>query len=287
MLRIRTSELYLRCAFTYVMAKGTICIIGCPILEDEVVYSICSEKDAKNVYLIDNEPAATLRKKLDRNGVDYILVDEWEFEKGFVEFDNNEFNIVVLMNKLGLHSRPEFLRSTIEDQLRTYQNRFGSIALYYGMCGNACWDISKWASSSLKIPVFVFRDRNEDVCDDCIGVAVGGHLNYYSFVKKHPGMLYVTPAIAGNWDEFSKELDMTKGFDIMDIHTLKGVFELFGYKNAVKIDTGIGIQGEELEKGCRNLSEQTGLEFLTAPSGTADMYPTERIYRDAKNALER
>jgi hypothetical protein len=166
------------------------------------------------------------------------------------------------------------------------QNRVNAVALYYGMCGNAGWDVSKWASNELNIPVFVFRDKNEEVCDDCIGVAVGGHSRYYEFVKKYPGMLFVTPAIAENWNEFSKELDMVKGFEIMDIHTVKGVFELFGYKYAVKIDTGIGITGDELEEGCRRLSEETGLEFKTSAPEFVNMYPTERIYRDAKNALK-
>ncbi|MCL2142784.1 MAG: DUF1638 domain-containing protein [Methanomassiliicoccaceae archaeon] len=267
------------------MAKGTVCIIGCPILEDEIVYSLCNDKDEKNVFIVDTEPAHTLKKKLTTKGIPFTLLDEWEFDKGFCEMDENDLNIVVIMNKLGLHSEPDVLRKTLEDQLKQYQNRVDAVAVYYGMCGNACWDISKFASSSVDVPAFVFRDANEDVCDDCIGVALGGHQKYYSFVKKYPGMLYVTPAIAENWDGFSKEMDMCKGFEILDIHSLKGVFELFGYKKAVKIDTGIGTGGDAFEKGCARVSEATGLELVTPPDGSVDLYPTERIYRDAKAAL--
>jgi len=269
------------------MTKGTLGIIGCPILEDEIVYSLMSDAEEKDVYVIDTEPAHTLKNKLQLKGIKFTLIDEWDFDKRFYEIDDKRFNVIILMDKLGLHARPDFLRSTLEEQMTWYQDRFDSIALYYGMCGNAGWDVSEWASKKLRIPVFVFRDKNGEVCDDCIGVAVGGHTNYYRFVKKYTGMLFVTPAIAENWDLFSKELNFLKGFDALDIHTIKEVFRLFGYKNMVKIDTGIGISGDTLEKGFAHVSEITGLAPVTAEQGWADMYPTERIYRDAKGALGR
>jgi hypothetical protein len=267
------------------MTEGTIGIIGCPILEDEIVYSLISDTDEKNVFLVDVPPACTLRRKLESKCVKFTMIDEWEFEKGFVDMNADEFNVVIIMNKLGLHSRPEFLRSTIEEQLKTYRNRFDVIALYYGMCGNGGWDVTSWASKNIGVPVFVFRDGNEEVCDDCIGVAVGGHSKYYEFVKKYPGMLFVTPAIAGNWNEFSKELNFCKGFEIMDIHDVKGVFELFGYKYAVRIDTGIGISGKELDEGCERLSKETGLTFRNAFDGAPDLFPTIRLWKDAKSVL--
>ncbi|MCL2149033.1 MAG: DUF1638 domain-containing protein [Methanomassiliicoccaceae archaeon] len=268
------------------MTKGTIGIIGCPILEDELVYALSNEKEEKRVFVVDTPPSRTLRGKLERRGVPFTVIDQWEFDNGLDGIDRGEgFNIVVIMNKLGLHMEPKSLRQTIEDQLRFYQSRFDAIALYYGSCGNAGWDVSKWASGAIGTPVFVFRDGNEDVCDDCIGVAVGGHSRYCDFVRKHTGMLFVTPAMAGNWGEFSKELDIAKGFDAMGIHNLREVFEFYGYKNAVRIDTGIGISAEEMDRGCEHVADTTGLEFITAAPGTVDLYPAERLYRDAKNAL--
>ena len=269
------------------MTKGTLGIIGCPVLEDEIIYSLMGDKDEKKVYLVDTPPSNTLRKKLELKGIPFTAIDEWEFNNGHAEIDReNGLNIVIVMNKLGLHIYPDLLRSSLEDQMRCCQCRFDVIALYYGMCGNAGWDVSKWASSSLDVPVFVFRDKNDEVCDDCIGVAVGGHSRYCDFVKKYTGMLFVTPAMAGNWDEYSKELNFTKGFEIMGIHTVKEVFEMFGYKNMVKVDTGIGIKGEELEKGFERVSGITGLKPVTAEEGSVDLYPAERLYNDAKNALQ-
>ncbi|MCL2606963.1 MAG: DUF1638 domain-containing protein [Methanomassiliicoccaceae archaeon] len=268
------------------MVKGTLCIIGCPVLEDEIVYSLGSDKEKKNVYVLGTVSSHTLMKKLEREGIGYSVSDMWEFDNGYVDMNDNEFNVVILMNELGLHVRPESLRRTLEDQMKKYRNRADVIALCYGMCGNYGWDASEF-SEEIGIPVFVFRDRNDDVCDDCIGVAVGGRSEYSGFVKKHPGMFYVTPAIVENWEEYSKELDFCKGFEVMNIHTVKEVFQVYGYKNAVMIDTGIGICGEELCEGRRRFSEETGLEFITPDPEVADIYPSERIYRDAKDSLNR
>ena len=268
------------------MIKGILGIIGCPVLDDEIIYSLYQDLDEKKVYVIDTSPSDTLKAKLESKGIPFTLIDEWSFQNGYADIDKeNCFNIVSYMNKLGLHSRPQILRKTLEDQLKDCQGRVDVIALYYGSCGNAGWDVSRWASDTLDIPVFVFRDECGDVCDDCIGVAVGGHKRYCDFVKRYPGMFYVTPSIAGNWEEYSTELDFTKGFEIMNIYTIKEVFEVYGYKNAVKIDTGIGIQKEEYDKACERFSEETGLKLLDADPDAVDLYPTERLYLDAKTAL--
>ena len=269
------------------MVKGTLGIIGCPILDDEIIYSLKEEKEDKKVYLVDTPPSNLLRKKLESSDIPFTVIDEWDFNNGYSGIDrDNGFNIVLYMNNLALHKEPEFLRRTIEDQLKFYQTRFDAVALFYGMCGNAGWDVSKWASENLDIPVFVFRDNKDEVCDDCIGVAVGGHSRYCDFVRKYTGMFFVTPAIAENWLEYAKELNFTKGYDILGITTIKGVFELFGYKNAVKIDTGIGIKGEELDKKCEHLTEVTGLDFVVAEPKEVDLYPAERLYKDSKGALD-
>ena len=268
------------------MVRGTLCIIGCPVLEDEIVHSLISDKEEKNLYVIDTVSSHTLIKKLERTEIKFSILDQWDFDNGYAEMSEDEFNIVIIMNDLGLHSRPEFLRGTLDDQVKKYRNRADVISLYYGMCGNYGWDPSEH-SDELGIPVFVLRDRNNEVCDDCIGVAVGGRSEYGGFVKKHPGMLYVTPAIAENWGKYSDELDFCKGFEVMNIHTVKEVFRVYGYKNAVMIDTGIGIRGEELSESRRRFSEETGLEFITPDPKVADNYPSERMYGDAKDALNR
>jgi len=267
------------------MVKGTLGIIGCPILEDEIVYSLVNDNDKKKIFLVDTPPAHSLKKKMELKGIPFTEVTEWEFKCGHAPIERDDlFNIVIIMKKLGLHAYPDKLKIALEEEMIACQEQVDSIALYYGMCGNAGWDPSKWASEFLSVPVFVFRDDNEDVCDDCIGVAVGGHSRYCAFIRKYTGMLLVTPAIAGNWGDFKNEMDMTKGFAEMGI-TTKDMFEMFGYKYAVKIDTGLGIRGEELEYRYQCLSEDTGLELVTVAPGLVNLFPAERLYKDAKDSL--
>ena len=268
------------------MTVGTIGIIGCPILEDEIMYMISNDSEEKKIFLVDSHPAFSLKEKLESSGLPFTLIEEWNFETNDYNIDRSgSYNVIIMMNKLGLHSDPKYLRSTLEDQMKMYQNRFDAISLYYGMCGNGGWDVSEWAKDNLDVPVFVFRDKRGCVCDDCIGVAVGGPERYYQLVKKYAGMFFVTPAIAANWDEFAKELDFCKGFEIMDIFDVKGVFEVFGYKYAVKIDTGIGLR-EGFDEKCEYVADQTGLELITAEPGFTDLGPAKQLYNDTKSALE-
>jgi hypothetical protein len=268
------------------MVSGTMGIIGCPMLEDEIVYSLCRDKDKKNIFVVDTPNSITFKRKLEQRGIPFSTVDEWEFNNGFCSLGReDEFNVVVILNKLGLHSEPKLLKSTLEDQLIFHQNHFDSIALYYGMCGNAGWDATKWASDKFRTPVFTFHDKNGDVCDDCIGVAVGGHSRYCDFVRKYTGMLLVTPAVAGTWKDYSKELDFLKGFEVLDIHSVREVFAFYGYKNAVRIETGLEPSREEFDAGCKGLAEETGLVFIDAEPGSADIFPAEKIYRDTKDAV--
>lgn len=267
------------------VTTGNLGIIACPILEDELVYSLSRDAEEKNVFLVDNEPSEHIRTQLESYAVPYTMVDEWDIRNDDSLFDrDNQYNVIITMNKLGLHSEPKVLKDTIQDQILMTHSRFDSIALYYGMCGNAGWDISQWAAERLDTPVFVFRDDCNGVCDDCIGVAVGGTDRYYRLLKKYTGMLFVTPAMAINWDAFSKELDMCKGFDVLGIHDKKEVFKFYGYKNAVKLDTGLGARNE-FDRMCDYVCEDTGLNLVIADPGHVTLSPAERIYAQAKGAL--
>jgi len=270
-----------------IMTVGTLGIIGCPILEDEIFHSMTKDPEEKMIFIVDTRPAVSLKEKFEAKGVPFTLIEEWDFSTNNYEIDRDSgYNVVIIMNKLGLHSDPKFLKTTLEDQIKTYQTRFDAISLYYGMCGNGGWDVTEWARENVDIPVFVFREKSGRVCDDCIGVAVGGPDSYYRLVKKYAGMFFVTPAIAANWDEFAKELDFCKGFEVMDIHTVAEVFEVFGYRFAVKIDTGLGIQGDLFQSRCEYVAKETGLKLIEVEPDFVDIYPTEHLYSESKAALE-
>ena len=140
------------------MTRGVLTVIGCPILEDELIYCLRRDTEDKDIYLVEAEPSKSLRAKLDRHGIPYIEIDGRAFNNGLETFEPSRFSIVIKMLDLGLHAEPKDLRAKIEEEIADASASSGVIAIYYGMCGNYGWDISKWAEEKWLGPVFVFRD---------------------------------------------------------------------------------------------------------------------------------
>lgn len=154
------------------MTNGILGIIACPMLEDELVYDMANDPEAKDVYVLESENTDAFRRKLRNKGVAFTDLDEWDFMHTDSMFDRSRFTVVIRMKSLGLHSEPAKLKSALQDDLVMLQGRVDAAAMYYGMCGNYGWDLTKWAEGHVDFPVEVFRDCQGRVCDDCIGVAV-------------------------------------------------------------------------------------------------------------------
>ena len=58
----------------------------------------------------------------------------------------------------------------------------------------------------------MFKDKEGRVCDDCVGVAVGGLCGYQRLIKEFTGVMLFTPAVATNWVDFLGASDMMKGY---------------------------------------------------------------------------
>lgn len=131
------------------MTKGILGVIACPMLEDELIYSMSHDPEDKNVLVLETPYNGSLRRKLDSNGVPYTTMDEWEFMHSESGLDRNEFNIVIKMKNLALHAEPKVLMEDLENDLTMIQGRVDTVAMYYGMCGNYGMDLSKWAEEHL------------------------------------------------------------------------------------------------------------------------------------------
>jgi hypothetical protein len=263
------------------MTKGTMGIIGCPMLEDELIYDLKCDKDEKTIYLTDTGPASSLRRKFDRYGIGYKIVDEFQFWHGIDGLDPAGYNIVILMNSLGLHTEPKELKAKIEDQVTMLQSRFDVLMLFYGLCGNYGWDISAWAKEKYGTEVTVFRDEDGKVCDDCIGVAVGGTKPYCKLIRTYTGMLLLTPCMATNWNDFLSCSEMMRGCDPGDHSMMRMILEMCGYEKAVKIDTGLG-DPEDFQRCADDLCKEMNLKLITAEKGWTDLSPSKKIYEESK-----
>lgn len=266
------------------MTKGAICAVVCPMLEDELVYSLAGDSEEKSVYLVDNQYAHSVKPKMDRNGVKYVLIREEDLEDTVAGLDRERFNFVIIMNHLGLHEEPKELKKAVESQLLGLDNGFDVIALYYGLCGNYGWDITEWARGNMSTPVIVFRDADGNVLDDCIGVAVGGCSQYLRLLKTYTGMLLLTPSMATNWEDFQSSMELFRGMDMSDKETTRTIFEMAGYKYGVKIDTGIGDR-ENYDRCAQEVCDESGLELIQGDPSWGTTALADKIYSEAKGFL--
>ncbi len=265
--------------------SGTIGIIACPMLEDELIYDIVTDTDEKKIYVVDTGHQGSFVNKLEFNNIDYCMVDEYSFDSGIDDIDKSNFNLVIYMNQLGLHAEPKNLRSTIEHQVAIHKHLFDAMMVFYGMCGNFGWDISKVSEERSAPPVITIRDENGKICDDCIGVAVGGTDNYFRLNKAYCGVLYLTPATATNWNDFMSVSDMSKGLDPTDHSMMRMLFEICGYKYALRLDTGLGDR-ENYEKCAQEICREMNLELIDPEGSWTTLEPIKRAYAEAKDALK-
>ncbi len=90
------------------------------------------------------------------------------------QFDKSMFTVVIWMKDLGLYSELAKLRLELQDELCYAPRQGGRIVMYYGKFGNYGIDLTAWVRNHVGFPVEVFRDCQNCICDNCIGVTVRG-----------------------------------------------------------------------------------------------------------------
>jgi Protein of unknown function (DUF1638) len=214
-------------------------VIGCPILEDEIVYAVSRDKSIRKVIAVRTDDSANLVRKLnvlkERPLIELI-------EPGTISsVEEHEFALLVLMQPMALHEDPQVLRQEVSKTIAEVARVSRSILLFYGLCGNAFKDMGPLMETA-NIPITVLSDGEGRPVDDCIAAVLGGTDGYLRLLKRYPGVFYLTPAWAENWRELMSKMEITRGLDREDLSTIRWMFELAGYKLALKIPTGLGDQ---------------------------------------------
>jgi hypothetical protein len=267
-----------------IMTEGNLGIMACPILEDEMVYSLSRDKELGTVLLLDNPHSNSVRPKLERAGVRYELCSEDGFLNGSEKLPGKGYNVAIWMMDLGLHEEPSNLRDAIRQNAMTMQGSVDAIVLYYGLCGNALKELGTWKDDGLRIPVTILKDRDGMTCDDCISVAVGGTKNYLRLLRTYPGIMYFTPAFATNFDDLKHRMELFKGLDPEDDSRLKMIFEMADYHYVMEIPTGLGDE-DAFHEATKRFAERMdfGVKYLEKEWCTLE--PVERSYAEAKSLL--
>ena len=270
------------------MTKGILGAIVCPMLEDELIHSLSTDPEEKSVYVIDTPYNGSLKRKLEYYDVPFTEIDEFDFLNHGADIDRDRFNVVIKSKNLGLHAEPKVLMDDLQNELVMIQGRVDAVAMYYGMCGNYGWDLTKWGKENVSFPIEVFRDCNGRVCDDCVGVSVGGLDGYLGLIKEFTGVLLVTPAVATNWEDFLGASDMAKGMDIFPgdkNEKMKTLLHMCGYENAVQIDNHLEPR-DEFDRATKEMCDALELKVLQADPSYIDTGPMERLYSTSKRNLD-
>ena len=149
--------------------NGILGIIGCPILEDEIVYAVKSDRELSEVYVINDENSHNLVRKLKERvpNTRTILIDLEEM----AVLEPKGFGIAVLMKPMALHEDPKKLRIEVEKAIEMFAPNCRSVLLFYGLCGNAFKDLpSRYAER----PLTMLTDQRGRPVDDCIATVLGG-----------------------------------------------------------------------------------------------------------------
>ena len=270
------------------MTKGILGAIVCPMLEDELIHSLSTDPEEKSVYVIDTPYNGSLKRKLEYYDVPFTEIDEFDFLNHGAGIDRDRFNVVIKSKNLGLHAEPKVLMDDLQNELVMIQGRVDAVAMYYGMCGNYGWDLTKWGKENVSVPIEVFRDCNGRVCDDCVGVSVGGLDGYLRLIKEFTGVLLVTPAVATNWEDFLGASDMAKGMDIFPgdkNEKMRTLLHMCGYENAVQIDNHLEPR-DEFDRATKEMCDALELKVLQADPSYIDTGPMERLYSTSKRNLD-
>ena len=282
------------------MVCGILGIIGCPMVDDNLVYNLLNDKEEKRIFVVNNRNDGSIRRKLDGAGIPFELVNFNDITSRVFELPKDEFVVLIDMIDLGLHSRPEELKKTVEELTEDMQPFVDCIGYYIATCGNFDWDIPKWCESKGYKPSAMFTDENGCLCHDCVGINIAGGPKYLEMQKAYPGHFYIFPGMATNFDDFmdadqaeSKEIEAcltdemreTLGIEPGEDGYLRWLLRQGNYEYILKLDTGLGDH-EQFERDIVRVAERTQLRIrIPEDREWTDLRPTEAIYSKCKSFL--
>ena len=264
--------------------KGRLGMIVCPMLEDEAIYNIKNDPEIDDVYLVNTAFNETIIPKLKQHGVNYQTISTVKALSG--DFDKDRYSVIIWVMFMGLHEDIDMLNMEITNQIITMCRSVDSIMLYYGRCGRGLDNICKWADVNIPIPVMIFRNRDGTMCDDCICVPVGGTDRYLNLLRKYPGRLYFTPAMASNFEGFLSSMELFNGLDTKNTEIMKLILDMAGYTEVMEFQTGMGDQ-EHFKDNIKQFTEKYGLVWKKLEEGWADSSLTDMNYNNAKKTMTR
>jgi hypothetical protein len=264
-----------------VNGEGRLAIVGCPVLEDEIVYLISQDRGLKEIFVVQDEHSASLVRKLRTVRPDVMLVEEGEVEE-LPSCDGH--SVLIWMKSMGLHEEPKELGMEVARTVKLLDGHCAVVLLFYGLCGNAFKDM-ELLFEGVRTPVVILTDEQGRIVDDCIAVPLGGTDGYLRLLRRYAGVFYMTPAWAENWRTLINKMELARGTGMNDLEMLKMVFEMTGYCKVLRIDTGLGDR-EHFHERVREFSEEFKFQEMDLEPGYVSTRVSDDAYRKCLKLVE-
>lgn len=256
-------------------------IIGCPVLEDEIVYLLSRDRGLKDIFVVRDDHSEKLIRKLHQKGVEVVPISE----EGISSLPGGEGrSIVVWMKSMGLHEEPKELGKEVARSAKVLDGHCAAILLFYGLCGNAFKDMNL-LFEDVRTPVVILKDDKGQTVDDCIAVPLGGTEGYLKLLKRYAGVFYMTPAWADNWELLINKMEIARGTEMGNLDMLKMLFEMAGYDRVLLIDTGLGDR-EVLISKTREFSSTFNFKEIELEPGFVSTKVSDDAYQKCVELVE-
>jgi hypothetical protein len=259
-------------------------ILGCKILQDELVWLLSNDSDIDNILIVENENIYEFTEKLDEQHIHYEILPLDKISNKLEDTDENKVTIVVNFLEVALHMLLDKLKSEVYQNMREMITFSSGILLFYGLCGNVLGDVEKdFSMESDGCVIRILKDNTGRVVDDCIAATVGGYANYFKLITestKEPAF-FLTPMFATSWKEFP-----LTGYDFDSnpeeaLRLWKMVNDIAGYSRVAKVNTGLTYV-EDFDEKVEEYAKLFGYSIFEI-SGNQEIF--ENCYQSIKNEL--
>lgn len=225
-----------------------IAIVGCKMLEDEIVYLLNNDSEIKEAIIQKrkNNSYKEFESKLE------IKTKVTNLDKSF----NIKSDAIIELLPFALHEEPEKLRNKVKKSIKRISRYSEEILIFYGLCGNTFDNFEK-LKKEVNANLTILK-KEKELLDDCICLTLNGNENYLENIKEEAGTFFLTPMWAENWKDMFKRCKICSNTNNLDL--IKYVFDKSGYTRVLKLNTGLR-DNEKFDKKVREFANKLNLKL--------------------------
>ncbi len=262
-------------------------ILSCKVLEDEILWILENDPSIDEIIVVENENSGGILGKMENCGFPQRVLSLDEISE-LSQNDGNEsenYTVLVCLLELGLHSRPDHLKSKVYETIEKLASCSSGVLLFYGLCGNVLGNIEEdFASRVPACPVRILRDNAGRVVDDCIGATLGGSEQYLKVLKSvsDVGTYLFTPMYSAAWKELFN-IDKLHKDPEKALNMMRMTHEMTGYGRVAKLHTGLSYT-EDFDAKIRDFADIFSFEVMELElEGNQEIF--NKCYRELKAEL--